>query len=51
MNQKQILTKHYNHQEHPYCYLVSYKNTMLEQKIMEKITKIKLVKKKRKVKQ
>ena len=43
MNQKQILPKHYNHR--------NYKNTMLEQNIMEKITKIKILKKKRNLKQ
>ena len=31
-----ILTKYYNHQDHTYCYLRSYKNTMVEQKLMEK---------------
>ena len=51
INHKQILTKYYNHQEHAYCYLESYKNTMLEQKLIEQITKIKILKEKRKVKQ
>ena len=51
INHKQILTKYYNHQEHTYCYLGDYKNTMLEQKLMEQITKIKILKEKRKVKQ
>ena len=50
INHKQILTKYYNHQEHTSCYLGDYKNTMLEQKLMEKITKIKILKEKRKVK-
>ena len=44
INHKQILTKYYNHQEHTYCYLGSYKNTMLEQKLMEQITEIKILK-------
>ena len=51
INHKQILTKYYNHQEHTYCYLGDYKNKMLEQKLMEQITKIKILKEKRKVKQ
>ena len=51
INHKEILTKYYNHQEHTCCYLGYYKNTMLEQKIMEQITKIKIQKEKRKVKQ
>ena len=51
INHKQILTKYYNQQEYTYCYLGSYKNTMLEQKLMEQITKIKVLKEKRKVKQ
>ena len=51
MNHKQILTKYYNHQEHTYCYLESYKNTMLEQKLMEKVTKLKILKEKKKVKE
>ena len=32
-----------------HCYRGSYKNTMLEQKIMEKITKTKILKEKRKL--
>ena len=51
INHKQILTKYYNHQEHTYCYLGDYKNTMLEQKLMEQIIKKKILKEKRKVKQ
>ena len=51
INHKQILKKYYNHQEHTYCYLESYKNTMLEQKLMEQITEIKILKEKRKIKQ
>ena len=50
INHKQILTKYYNHQEHTYCYLGDNKNTMLEHKLMEQITKIKILKEKRKVK-
>ena len=50
INHKQILTKYYNHQEHKYCYLGGYKNTMLEQKLLEQITKIKILKKNSKVK-
>ena len=50
INHKHILTKHYNHQEHTYCYLGCYKNTMLEQKLLEQITKIKILKEKRKIK-
>ena len=49
INHKQILTKYYNHQEHTYCYLGGYKNTMVEQKLLKQITKIKLLKEKRKV--
>ena len=33
MNQKQILTKYYNHQEHTYCYLGSFKNIQYLNKI------------------
>ena len=51
MNHKQILTKYYNHQEHTYCYVGDYKNTILEQKLMEQITKIKILKEKRKIEQ
>ena len=51
INHKQILKKYYNHQEHTYCYLGSCKNTMLEQKLMEQITEIKILKEKRKIKQ
>ena len=51
INHKQILTKYYNHQEYIYCYLGDYKNTMLEQKLMEQITKIKILMEKRKEKQ
>ena len=51
INQKQILTKYYNHQEHTYCYLGSCNNTMLEQKLMEQITEIKILKDKIKIKQ
>ena len=50
VNHKQILTKYYNHQEHTYCYLGGYKNTMLEQKLLKQITKIKILKEERKVK-
>ena len=50
INHKQILTKYYNLQEHTYCYLRGYKNTMLEQKLLKQITKIKILKEKRKVK-
>ena len=50
INHKHILTKYYNHQEHTYCYLGGYKNTMLEQKLLKQITKIKILKEKRKVK-
>ena len=50
INHKQILTKYYNHQEHTYCYLGGYKNTMLEQKLLKQITKIKILKEERKVK-
>ena len=50
INHKHILTKYYNHQEHTYCYLGGYKNTMLEQKLLEQITKIKILKEKRKIK-
>ena len=46
-----MLRKYYIHQEHSYCYLGGYKNTMLEQKLMEQITKVEIVKQKRKVKQ
>ena len=35
---------YYNHQEHKYCYLGSQKNTILQQKLMEKITKLKILK-------
>ena len=31
-----MLAKYYYHQEHTYCYQGSYKNTMFEQKLMEK---------------
>ena len=51
INHKQILAKYYNHQEHTYCYLGSYKNTMLEQILLEQMTKIKILKEKIKVKQ
>ena len=51
INHKQILIKYYNHQEHTYCYLGNYKNTMLEQKLMVRITKIRILKEKRKIKQ
>ena len=44
------LTKYYNHQEHTYCYLGSYKSQVLEQKLMKLFTKIKVLKEKRKVK-
>ena len=50
INHKQILTKYCNHQEHTYCYLGGYKNTMLEQRLLKQITKIKILKEKRKVK-
>ena len=43
INHKQILTKYYDHQENTYCYLGSYKYAMLEQKLMEQITKIKIL--------
>ena len=49
INHKQTLTKYYNHQEHTYCYLGGYKNTMVEQKLLKHITKIKILKEKRKV--
>ena len=45
-----ILTKYYNHQGHAYCYLGGYENTRLEQNLLKQITKIKIVKKERKVK-
>ena len=41
INHKHVLTKYYNHQEHTYCYLGGCKNTMLEQKLLKQITKIK----------
>ena len=50
INHKHILTKYYNHQEHTYCYLGGYKNTMLEQNLLKQITKIKILKEERKVK-
>ena len=50
INHKHILTKYYNHQESTYCYLGGYKNTMVEQKLLERITKIKILKEKRKIK-
>ena len=50
INDKQILTKYNNHQEHTYCYLGGYKNTMLEQKLLEQITKIKTQQEKKKIK-
>ena len=36
INHKYILAIYNSHQEHTYCYLGSYKNTIFEQKIMEK---------------
>ena len=48
INHKQILTKYYNHQEHAYCYLGGNKNTMFEQKLLEQITKIQILKERRK---
>ena len=50
VSHKQILTKYCNHQEHTYYYLGGHKNTMLEQKLLEQINIIKILKKKRKVK-
>ena len=50
INHKQILTKYYNYQERIYCYLGGYKYTILEQKLLEQITKIKILKEKRKAK-
>lgn len=50
INHKRTLTKYDNHQEHTYCSLGSYKNITLEQKLMGKITKLKIVKEKKKVK-
>ena len=45
-----MLTKYYNDQEeHTECYLGDYKNTMLEQKLLKQIIKIKILKEKRKV--
>ena len=51
VNHKQILTNYYNYQEYTDYYLGGYKNTMLEQKLVKQITKIKILKEKRKVKQ
>ena len=49
-NHKHILTKYYNHQEHTYCYLGGSKSTMLEENLLKKITKIKILKEEREVK-
>ena len=48
INCKHILTKYYN-QKHTYFYLGSYEKAMLEQKLMEQIIKIKIIKEERKV--
>ena len=50
INDKHILTKYYSHQEHTYCYLGGSKSTMLEENLLKKITKIKILKEEREVK-
>ena len=53
INHKQILKKYCNHITitlQTYYYLGGYKNTMLEQKLLEQITKIRILKEKNKVK-
>ena len=50
INCKHILRKYYNHQEHAYCYLGGYKNTMFEKKLPKQIIKIKILKEEMKVK-
>ena len=50
INRKHILRKYYNHQEHAYCYLGDYKNTMFEKKLPKQIIKIKILKEEMKVK-
>ena len=50
INHKQILKKYYNHQKHIVTW-EAVKKTMLEQKLMEQITEIKILKEKRKIKQ
>lgn len=47
INQKHLLTKYYNHQEQTYFYQGRYKNAMFKQKLMEKITKLNILKEKR----
>ena len=37
INHKYKLTKYYNQQEHTYCYLGCYKNTMLEKNLWKKL--------------
>ena len=54
INHKQILTKYYNHQAKKYYnqdqnITIKLKNTMVEQKLMEKMIELKIVKEKRNV--